>query len=70
MIGTTGIELYLLLVRTIVALPGHDRFSVRSMATSRFMVSELRFKELEGHQALKPATQNRPLEWPSLVIEV
>ena len=65
---TTGMELYLLVRDTIGALPGHDRFSIRSMATSRFTVPGLRSKE--GDQGLKPATRIGPLEWPSLVIEV
>ena len=50
-----GAELYNSIRDTIIQLPGHDRYSVYSVATSRFQVPIIAAKE--GDQGMKPATR-------------
>lgn len=65
---SVGAELYHSIRDTILQLPGHNCYSMYTVATARFQVPGIRAKE--GDQAMKPATRVAKEEWPSLVIEV
>lgn len=56
-----GIEFNSRIRDTILEMPGHSRYSLRGVATTRFHVP--------GTEGFKSATRTGQDNWPSLVIE-
>jgi len=57
------------LLEKIVAIPGHNRYSIIAVGSTRFSVPGVRSKE--GDEGIKPRnTRAKKNQWPSLMVEV